>query len=652
MKRSPPTPLGGDELYQFAQRVYSLLRQKGKKNNSLPQRMQRQKAARKLLQQTPCEPANLQELQSLHRLWQLVDEPKKSGELVGRYRDSILHKLAQTSGTEQIQTQLHLDFMHIQSDLYCNKAKGLQKLRDCAEIIKTLPAQLSGVYTQAYNPYSEHYFFYCEKGWQQYWTEWLDWAQKYRAWELAQYGIEQRQAQYERLNQHNADHSGQRALAHIEKAYMARWHLLCPDGSLTDNDYKTLAQRVYQYVDTAIAELSKAKPDGKTDYFSCWLQLAWRLMDESIKGDPLLPEYVPKVMHAARNYRQKHADVLPSCPVIQRYNELREYQAIATSYWFVDESSKALEIAKQCYFNTEDEDTNDRFGSTYLSLLENNQQWDMLAITALEAMFHLRRDSAATAYIIANRVLKLSPLRYKQNAQTQAIWYLIMAWAAIHPNIKALIKENRLAPPAVSRQESIALVLKYIPDHPLVDVIEGWHFANKMRWTEALPLLERGISHSPNHLLTDDFIIKLWCARFATLTAEQALQRPWYLAGGAALNLSCGKQLLDSSYLLEVQGIGTHWNRRYHAFLPPESVRTSLAQHYFSAALKSADDFIKTSLESAAEINHFTFYDSLTPKRYSQLCHQLAGIYREQQRLDQAILLKKKAHVIDSFVDK
>jgi len=613
--------------------------------------MQRQDAARKLLQQTPCEPINLQELQSLHRLWHLVNETQKAGELVSRYRDVILQKLAQTSGTEKIQTQLHLDFMQIQSDLYINKISGLRKLRECAELIKTLPAQLNGVYTQAYNQYSERYFFYCERSWQQYWLEWLDWVKKYRAWGLAQYGIEQRQKQNERLNKHKGDLHWSRALAYIEKAYIARWRSIYPEYPLTDKNYDNVEQHVYQNIDNAIAELNliKAKSNNKTDYFSCWLHLAWRLMDEPISGDPLLPQYVPKVMQAAQSYIDKHSKVIPACPIIQRYNEVRENQAIATSYWFTDEVSKALEIAKTCYFNTEDEIINDRFGSIYLSLLENSQQLNALAPIALEALFNVRSESASSAYIIAQRVLHLSPRRYKQSAQTQAIWQVIMAWAAIHPEIKALIKENSLAPPVASCQESLSQALQYVPNYPLVDLIQGWHLANKMRWAEALPLLERGIAHSPNHLITDDFIIKLCCARFATLEAEHALQRPWYLAGGAVLNMYCGKQLLNSDYLLERQGIGSYWNRRYHAFLTPENARISLAQHYFSAALKRADDFIQTPLNKT---DHFSFSDSLTPKNYAELCQQLVGIYREQEQFDKARFLEQKASVIHSFLAK
>jgi len=651
MKTNPPIPLGGDDLYQFSQKIYSLLRQKGKRNNSLPQRIQRQNAARKCLRQTPCKPENLQELQTLHRLWQLVDEPQQAGQLVSQYRDAILQALPHT-GTEKIQTQLHLDFMQIQSDLYCDKTRGLQKLHDCAQIIKTLPAQLSGVYTQTYNQYSEHYFFYCEKNWQNYWVEWLDWAQKYRAWELAQYGIEQRQIQNEQLNESKGDSSGSRALACMEKAYMARWHCIAPEYPLTDNEYNLIEQRVYHYVDTAIAELGKAKPDGKADYFSHWLTLAWRLMDEPVGGDPLLPQRVPALMQAARNYLQQHADNIPVFPVIQRHNEVRENQVIATSYWFLDEFEKALQIAKKCYFNSEDEDIKDRFGSTYLSLLENNQQWDKLACVALEAVLHIRCDSATTAYVIANRVARLSPFRYKQSAPTQATWHLIQAWAAINPEIKNLIKENHLAPPNTSRQESMAAVLKCTPNNPLVDLMQGWYLANKMRWDEALPLLERGISQSPYHLLSDDFIIKLWCARFAILTPENALKRPWYLAGGAYVNIYCGQQLLNFAYLLERQGIGTYWNRRYHAFLVPENARIVLARYYLEAALKRADAFIKAPVVSSVETDRFSFFDSLTPKTYCQLCYQLAGIYRQQQQGDKALILEEKASVIDPFLSK
>jgi len=648
MKTSPLTPLSGDHLYQFTQKIYSLIREKGKKNNSLQQRMQRKEAARKLLQHTPCKPVNLQELQTLHRLWQLVDEPEKAEELVSCYRDTILQALIHTHGTEKMQTQLHLDFMQIQSELYCDKNRGLQKLRECVEIIKNLPAQLSGVYTQDYNQYSERYYFYCEKNWQQYWIEWLELAKNYRAWELAQYGIEQRQLQNERLNESQSNQQWSRALACIEKAYMARWHSIYPEKVPTHNEYAYLEQRVYYYVDEAIAQASQAKFETKTHYLEHWLQLAWRLMNESIHGEPLLPQRVPAVMQAARAQMQQYT----LHPIIQRYYEVREAQAIATSYWFLDDFPKALQIAENCYFNSEDENNSDRFGSIYLCLLENSQKWDKLACIALETVLNVRGNSAATAYVIANRIMRLSLLRHKQGAQTQAMWHLINAWAAINPEIKTLIKENNLAPSAASRQESLAAALSLTPDNPVVDLIEGWNLANKMRWAEALPLLERGIAQAPNYLLSDDFIIKLWCARFATLTAEHALQRPWYLAGGAALNMDCGKQLLNPDYLLERQGIGSYWHRRYHTFLAPEESRILLNQHYLSTALKQADSFIETPFEYVAKTNQFSFYDILTPKAYSQLCSQLAGIYRQQQCHDKADFLERRSGAIDLFLDK
>jgi len=651
MKTSPLIPLGGDDLYQFTEHVYSLLRQKGKKNNSLQQRMQRKEAARKLLQQTPCKLTNLQQLQTLHRLWRLVDQPQKAGELVRHYRETILQALAST-GTEKIQTQLHLDFMQIQSDLHGDKSRGLQTLVHCAEMIKTLPAQLSGIYTQGYNQYSERYFFYCETNWQQYWIEWLELAKNYRAWELAQYGIEQRQAQNERFNENNEDQHWQRALTHIEQAYMARWHSICPEHTLSNSEYESLEQRVYHYVDLAITELGRAKSDKPSDYFSRGLQLAWRLMDEPIKGDPLLPQRVPDVIHAARLYRQQHVQAPPSCPIIQRYYEICEAQTLTTSYWFRDETQAALQIAKNSYFNSEDEEINDRFGSIYLSLLEQDKQFDALASIALASVLNIRPESAASAYIIAHRILHLSPLRYKQAPQTQAIWHLIMAWAAINPQIKMLIKENKLAAPSASRQESMAKVLALIPDNPIADLIEGWYLADKMRWAEALPLLERGIAQSPDYLLADNFIIKLWCARFAILPAKQALQRPWYLAGGAALNIHCAQQLLDADYLLEMQGIGSYWHRRYHVFLAPEDARILLAQYYFEAALKRYDHFIETPFECLEQANTFNFYDSLSPQLYFQLCQQLADIYRQQQYFDKAIILEKKADTINSFLAK
>jgi len=218
--------------------------------------------------------------------------------------------------------------------------------------------------------------------------------------------------------------------------------------------------------------------------------------------------------------------------------------------------------------------------------------------------------------------------------------------------MKTLIKENKLPPPAASREQFIAATLKLIPDNPVVDLIEGWYLADKMRWAEALPLLERGIAQSPSQLVTDDFIIKLWCTRFATLSAEQALQRPWYVAGGAVFNIGCGQQLLDADYLLDTQGIGNYHHRRYHTFLAPEESRILLNKHYLSTALKQADSFIETPFEYVAKTNQFSFYDSLTPKDYSQLCSQLADIYRQQQCHDKADFLERRSGAIDLFLDK
>jgi len=636
-----PIPLRDQALYRFGQRLWSMLKTRGKKNNSISHQAQRKRAALKLLEQTPCLPEDLNQLQLLHQLWHQAGCPEKACDLVTTYGQTLL-QVAPKTGTIQQQTRLCLLLMEIKSRQYFDYATGMLQLRQCMNFIKILPVQLSGIDTLGINRYSGNYYFYFETNLEIYWQQWLELAQAYHAWELAEKGIDAQQEQAERLHDSDSDRPWKRAMACIDKAKMARWHSIkfingnAPYKEET-TDYADVEQRVDHYINQAIYELGQAPPNPERDYFSHWLHLAARLIDEPIMGEGLSPQQVVTVLEAGRKHVQQ-INNLPPCPVIQRHYTLCEAQLIARSYYLLDEDSRALSIASYWHFNTERINTNDhRFDSSYLVLLESSGQLDVLASLALEAALHVRAESAVTACVIAQRQLKVSVRRYPQTAETRAAWQLIMAWAVTHPDIKTIFKNT-----PCSRNDSLAAACALVPDHPVADLIQGWQLADKMHWEEALPLLERGIVGTENYLVSGDMIIKLWCCRFAVLSVNEALARSWILAGSAGENMRCGQQWLDTTHLLHQQGFKNYAHARYYAFLPPKETQQALALYYLERTLTTFDHFINTPPDHPAALDGFYFTDSPHPEDYSRVCYQLAAIYLEQKQVDKAISLHKK----------
>jgi len=125
-------------------------------------------------------------------------------------------------------------------------------------------------------------------------------------------------------------------------------------------------------------------------------------------------------------------------------------------------------------------------------------------------------------------------------------------------------------------------------------------------------------------------LVKLWCARFAVLSKEQALTRPWYLPVGGTWSYYTAQKLQDPAFLFEAQELG----RAHTEVLPPEEARDKLALFYYEEALRRFNAF--------CESGQGVFTDCTTVDGYLELGLKLGELYYKEQRFAEAIALHQQ----------
>jgi|GEM_PF-6734580 len=548
------------------------------------------------------------QLKQLSQLLHLLGEHDKAGQLLKRWTDSLLQPL---DNCEQQQAQIELLLSEAEYLKAHDRKNGLQALHKACELLRNLPIEY--VRKQKENPYYDWHNFQpfvldneadnLDSGWE----DCFNLAEVYQDWQLALQITEWAFAQQQALYPDN--HWSERCWGKLNiRLYQIKIaEKIHPDIEQAKAYRKTI-------IEQAITELAALRLEYRL--MSHWIALAKGILNvypeamRDIAQSMFMHIPAPKTLpeHSRRNYYQSHID-----------------EFLAKACIKCGDIVGALTIAKQWPIH-------DRhiFKNHLLHWLIRGKHWQQATEYALySALFDIQESSAQQDYYFNHTFNLLRKVDGKVTTDAQAAIDLLFAWRLMHPRLKQSFK----APP-YSIDEYLAKAREQRPNWPLSDLLQGWHLAHEMHFEQALPLLEKSIKQLPEIGLSApaDFIIKLWCARFATLSSEKALQRPWPLPASARSCYFCAQQLEDERELCIEQGGSNYGKGRFAHCLPPEPIRPQLSAYYYQATLDYLDEILTHPKKCLVDLEY-----------YNLCCLALAQQQYKARQYEKALSFYQKA---------
>lgn len=578
MTLSQPAPaspvLEGEALHAFVDQAHELLQQDDEGSGiAAPER---QAAVRELLAQQRFVPSTVGELERLHDLWLDLDQPETANALLREHRDAALRSL---SGQERLQATASLALSDIQSRLRFDREGGVALLGPAADLMGRLP--------HTGEPY-------------RYWNGWHYLAREACAWDLAEQGVDL-QRHHERSDPDGeASPACRDARACLRKAELAR---LRGDAAAT-----------VRQVQAATAQLSQAQAAQGVD-FGDWLHLAHQVL-------ALAPQSVPAVLMAADQHLAR-TETPAASQAVRTHRKVHAARLQAMACHAMGQTEAALQLAPSGRIGLVD-DSGDPFSGLVLQWLQEAGRMAEAADLALESVLHSRPGSARQGHELALRMVD------SDNAHAPT-WALILAWSGLDPDMQEILEDSPAAPR--SADEYLALARSQAPGHPLLDLIDGWRLAKERQWEQALPLLERGVGGQPRYA-NSELLPMLWAARFAVLSPQQALQRPFPQGHGGHWCYAAGVVLDDEDDLAPIMGAGRQ--------VPADAVREPLVQRYYEEGLARFESFWASGQG---------MYKDGDLHVYSMLCNNLAIKYRMLERYDDAAALHRKGLSSSPFAE-
>jgi len=554
----------------------------------------------------------LAQLKQLNHLLHLLDEHDKAGQLLKRWTDSVLQPL---DSCEQQQAHIELLLSEAEYLKKHDRESGSQALHKACELLRNLPIEY--VRKQKETPYYDWHNFQpfvlnnevdnLDSGWE----DCFSLAEGYQNWQLALQITEWAFAQQQALYPDN--HWSERCWGKLNiRLYQIKIaEKIHPDIERAKAYRKAI-------IEQAIAELAALRLEYRL--MSHWIALAKSILNvypetipdiaQTIFAHIPMPKNLPE--HSHRNYYQSHIDEL-----------------LAKARVKCADIAGALMIAKQWPIH-------DRhiFKNHLLHWLIRAKHWQEATEYALySALFDIQESSAQQEYYFSHTFNLLRKVDGKVPADAQAAIDLLFAWRLMHPKLLDGLKQSFKAPPC-SIDEYLTKAREQRPHWSMVDLLQGWHLAHERHYEQALPLLETSIKQLPKIGLSApaDFIIKLWCARFAILSSKEALQRPWYLPASARSCYLCALQLEDEKQLRIQQGGDNNGKGRFAHCLPPESIRPQLSAHYYQATLDYLDGILTHPKKCLVDLEY-----------YNLCCLALAQQQYKARQYEKALSFYQKA---------